>query len=267
VYERDACNPVQKDIEDKEKGDENRRQICAEHAHPPDDGHFRAAPLRFFYAHAPGRLCLRRSRPVFAILNVSTARYGLLSGACRATYKTLYRIHFLHFNTIDSNIQIGDQLEFFKALRIILLAGIVLLGAVQTAAAATEPTVALSTDKDVYATGETIYPTITVTDTSYDDYVGALSVEYWIQSQDIYYDLTEAGDFTHTGELTAPAVEGQYTLTAQFRYNENGTNKILIQTTTVHTKIDVQIPEFASIAIPASIVLVGGLLFMRRKED
>jgi len=34
VYERDACNPVQQDIEDKEKGDENRRHICAEDTHP-----------------------------------------------------------------------------------------------------------------------------------------------------------------------------------------------------------------------------------------
>ncbi len=31
--------------------------------------------------------------------------------------------------------------------------------------------------------------------------------------------------------------------------------------------VDVSIPEFATIAIPASIALIGGLLFMRRKEE
>lgn len=159
-------------------------------------------------------------------------------------------------------------MKILKALRIVLLAGMVLFGAVQTAAADSDkPTVVLSTDKSVYTPGGSIYPTITVTDTSYSDYAGAVSVEYWIRNQDESYDLTETGDFDHTGELTAPANEGQYTLTAQYTYNKDNRMRTVEKTATIHTKVGVQIPEFATIAIPASIALVGGLFFMRRKED
>ncbi len=140
------------------------------------------------------------------------------------------------------------------------------LGAVQTAAA-DKPDVELSIDKSVYVPREDIYATITVTPSS--NYTAAVSVEYWISEfgDKTAYELSSDA-LTHTGKLTAPTDEGTYNLKAKFTYlDEKGNLNVKESKIVITTKVGVAIPEFATIAIPASIALLSGLLFMRRKED